>query len=166
MPIQQKVKRRKTTNYLNNKDFLNETIKSIKQDKITDQLAQMFMKLVARYGKKGNFANYTYNSDMQAYALMMLVKTWKAFNPERSQNAFAFFTQCVKHSFIQFLNTERRQRDIRDEMLVTNGLAPSHTYTIAQKEMLEAREADDEENQSNDKNVENTSYSDDSMLVY
>lgn len=72
----------------------------------------------------------SYNEDMQAYAMLMLVKTWKSFDIEKSNNAFAFFTQCIKNSFIQYLNQERRQRDIRDKKLLDNGLSPSHTFQM------------------------------------
>lgn len=172
MATKQKQKRakRKTTNYLNNRDLLAETIKSNEQDKMTEKLAQMLMKLVERYGKKGNFSGYTYNDDMQAYALMMLVRTWRSFKPERSTNAFAFFTQCVKNSFIQYLNQERRQRDIRDEMLVSKGLSPSHTYTIANQ--TDRKFADDEEDFESqvkpvkDKTVEQKPKTEDALLIY
>lgn len=70
----------------------------------------------------------SYNEDMQAYAMMMLVRTWNSFNPEKSNNPFAFFTQCIKHSFIQYLNQEKRQRDVRDLLLIDSGLNPSYGY--------------------------------------
>jgi len=122
-------------NYLNNKDLLAQVIISKEQGKMTDRLAHMLQTLCARYGKKSNFSGYTYNDDMQAYAMMMLVRTWNSFKPEKSNNPFAFFTQCIKNSFIQFLNQERKQRDIRDAMLTDNGLSPSLTYEMAQAEL-------------------------------
>lgn len=130
-PTQQ---RKKSVPYLNNKDLLAETLKSLDQNEMTSKLASMLFKLVTRLSNKGNFTNYTYKEDMQGYALMMLVSTWKSFDPKKSDNAFAFFTQCVKNSFIQYLNKERKQRDIRDEMLIKQGLAPSYTYVAAQEE--------------------------------
>lgn len=120
--------KKRKTNYLNNKDLLAQVVLSKEQGRMTDRLAHMLQTLAARYGKKGNFANYTYNEDMQAYAMLMLVKTWNSFDPDKSSNPFAFFTQCIKNSFIQYLNQERRQRDVRDELLVESGLSPSHTY--------------------------------------
>lgn len=125
-------KKVKKKNYLNNKDLLAEVLKSKENDppKMTDKLARMLQMLCARYGRRGQFANYTYNEDMQAYAMMMLVRTWNAFNPEKSNNPFAFFTQCVKNSFIQYLNGEKRHRTIRDELMVNEGLNPSYTYQL------------------------------------
>lgn len=128
--------------YLNNKDLLAEVVKSKQQGKMTNELAKMLMLLTARYGKKGNFSGYTYNEDMQAYAMMMLVRTWNSFNPEKSSNPFAFFTQCIKHSFIQYLNQEKRQRTIRDELLVDNGLSPSYNYQMDHENALVHDEED------------------------
>lgn len=125
-----KPKKKKKTNYLNNKDLLAEVLKSKEQGQMTDKLAHMLQTLCKRYASRGNFANYTYNEDMQAYAMMMLVRTWNSFNPEKSNNPFAFFTQCVKHSFVQYLNQEKRQRVVKDELLVENGLNPSYNYQI------------------------------------
>lgn len=88
----------------------------------------MYGTFVCRRGKYVHVTGNSYNDDMKAFAIMMLVRTWKAFNPEKSNNPFAFFTQCIKNSFIQFLNQERRQRDIRDELYVDLGLDPSYTY--------------------------------------
>lgn len=142
---------RKKTNYLNNKDLLADTVESLEKGQMSDKLALKLKTLVERYAKKANFANYTYNDDMQGYALMMLVRTWTSFDPAKSSNAFAFFTQCVKNSFIQYLNQERRQRDIRDVMTVDAGLNPSYTYTWAQAEKNNANRefADDEEDYEN-----------------
>lgn len=139
--------KKKKTNYLNNKDLLAEHAKSVEAEKMTPKLAHMLQTLCARYAKRGQFANYTYNDDMQAYAMLMLVRTWKSFNPEKSTNAFAFFTQCVKNSFIQYLNQERRQRNIRDELLVKSGLSPSYNY---QDQMNANKNVDNDDNSEDD----------------
>ena len=121
-------KRRKKVNYLSNKELILEFNKSIAQDKMTDKFAHMLQLLVYRISKKGNFASYTYIDDMCSYAILMLMNTWKKYNPEKSDNPFAYYTQCVSNSFIQVLNQEKRQRTIRDEMMVKNGLTPSFAY--------------------------------------
>lgn len=86
----------------------------------------------------------SYNEDMQSYAMMMLVRTWNSFNPEKSNNPFAFFTQCIKNSFIQYLNQEKRQRDVRDVMLIDQGLNPS--YGFADGHSNTTANHDDEQN--------------------
>jgi DNA-directed RNA polymerase specialized sigma24 family protein len=114
--------------YLTNKELLAEVINAKTKGVMTDKLAGMLMMLTRKYAKKGNFVNYTYNEDMVSYALMMLVRTWNSFNPEKSNNPFAFYTQCIKNSFVQYLNQEKRQRNIRDMLLVDQGMNPSYGF--------------------------------------
>ena len=123
-------KKKKKVNYLTNKQLLPEVIKSKEQGEMTPKLAHMLQLLTSRYARRGTFANYTFNDDMQAFALMALDRTWDAFDLEKSQNPFAFFTQCIKNSFYQYLNQEKKQRNIRDALLVEQGMLPSYTYQI------------------------------------
>lgn len=153
-------------NYLNNKDLLFQVVTSKKKGIMSNELANMLLTLTSRYAKKGNFANYSYNDDMQAYAMLMLCKTWSAFDENKSSNPFAFFTQCIKHSFIQYLNQERRVRDIKNKSLIENGFNPSLSYTLDhEEEFHERREAMingnlDEYARNNVTIVEDTEFSD------
>lgn len=140
------VKPKRPVKYLNNKDLLAQVILSKKNGKMTNELAKMLQLLTLRYGKKGNFANYTYNDDMQSYAMLMIVKTWNGFDPAKSSNPFAWFTQCIKNSFIQYLNYEKRQRDIRDEVLVDSGMLPSYNYQHEHAEESKSGEPGENEN--------------------
>lgn len=120
--------------YLKNKDLLAEVIRcrenpnSAGEYVMSDELARMLQLLCSRYGRKGNVVGYSYNDDMQAYAMLMLVKTWRGFNPEKSSNPFAFYTQCIKNSFTQYLKYEKKHRKLRDKMLINEGLSPSFGY--------------------------------------
>ncbi len=116
------------TIYLNNKELLAALKQSNERGKMTDELAVMLHRLCERYSTRGNFVNYSYREDMVGYALLMLVRTWKSFDAEKSNNPFAFFTQCVKNSFIQFLNQEKRHRDLRDTLISQQGLSPSFGF--------------------------------------
>jgi len=146
-------KKTRKHNYLNNKDIMYQIELSKLQGKMTNELAKMIQLLCARYARRGNFVNYSYRDDMEAYAVMMLVRTWQGFNPKKSNNPFAFFTQCIKHSFIQFLNQEKRQRDIRDELMVSEGLNPSFSYQDRHEKTGDSGdtqvEMDNEQNNSN-----------------
>ena len=119
---------KKKVNYIRNKDLLAEVIACKEKGEMSDKLARMLQLLTAKYGRSAQFGGYTFNEDMQAYAMMMLCKTWVGFNPEKSDNAFAYYTQSIKNSFKQFLNREKVQRVVRDELLVDKGLNPSFTY--------------------------------------
>lgn len=116
------------TIYLNNKELLSAFVEAKEVGKLTNRLAAMFQLLCARYATKGNWVNYSYNEDMQAYAILMLTRTWYKFNPEKSNNPFAFYTQCVKNSFLQYLRVEKKQQIARDTMMVNVGLNPSHSF--------------------------------------
>ena len=141
-------------NYINNKDLLIEVAKSKKQSRLTEELAKMLMMLCKRYGTKGNYVNYTYNDDMQAYAMMMICRTWHKFNVEKSNNPFAFYTQCIKHSFIQYLNQEKRQRDIRDELLVDQGMNPSYNYQLEHASIASSIDMDGDIDSNDDQPIQ------------
>lgn len=115
--------------YLNNKELLEE-VKQCKANNNTmsDRLARMLMLLCSRYVTKPNYVNYTYRDDMEAFALMMLCRSWSSFKPEMSDNPFSYYSQCIDNSLKQFLNQEKRQRNIRDAMMVENGMSPSYSY--------------------------------------
>lgn len=141
-------KKKKTVNYINNAALLIEVADSKEKGHMNDKLAHMLMELVKRYAKKGNFSGYTFNDDMQGHALTMLVRTWKGFDASRSQNPFAFYTQCIKNSFIQYINKERKYRDIRDALLTNEGLAPSFAYTEAYEEQQRVAKIERKEEQN------------------
>lgn len=121
-------KPRKPKNYINNADLMYQVSISREQDQMTNELVKMLTMLCARYATRGQFSGYSYVDDMKAYAMYMIVRTWRAFNPEKGSNPFAFYTQCIKNSFIQYLKKESNERDIRDQLLVEAGLNPSFGY--------------------------------------
>lgn len=122
--------RRRKSKYINKAVLLAATMKAKEQGHMTDELAKLLQLLTSQYGSAYRFASYSYNDDMQSYAMMMLVRTWDRFNPERSDNAFAFYTQCIKNSFKQYLKDEKKHRNVRDELLLDKGLTPSFTFQM------------------------------------
>lgn len=98
--------------------------------RLTNNLGKAFMLLVERLGRKGNFRNYTYLEDMKARALMDLTRGALRFNEARSNNPFAYFTQTATNSFIFVLNSEKKQRDLRDDLLEDLGFSPSSTRQL------------------------------------
>lgn len=120
-----KPKVKKAANYLNNKDILQEIVKSKAQGKMTEKFAEMMMLLAKRYSSRGNFSGYTYREDMVGHALAVLCRTWKGFDETKYKNPFAFYTQCIKNSFYYQLNMEKKERDLRDDLLQEQGLTAS-----------------------------------------
>ena len=143
VPLVIEPEKKKKKNYLNNKDLLAEVLESKKNGQMTNNLAVMLQTLCKRYAKKGQFASYSYNDDMQSYAMLMLVKTWHAFNVERGKNPFAFFTTCVTNSFKQYLNTEKKQANIKNETLISIGLSPSFNYLTEYEEERRSSKPED-----------------------
>lgn len=114
--------------YLSNSILLPAVIASREQGKINSDLAGMLLMLASRYASKPSFANYTFREDMVAEALADLCKNALKFNPEKSSNPFSFYTSCIHNSFLGFLNVEKKQRRIKDQMLVDLGENPSYGF--------------------------------------
>ena len=94
---------------------------------MTNSLARMFMKLCERFGSKGNWRGYTYNDEMRSQALLQLSQVGLQFDESKSQNPFAYYTAAITNSFTRVLNIEKRNQNLRDDILEMNGLTPSYT---------------------------------------
>lgn len=100
---------------------------SVDHGKITNKLAKMYLMLCDKYAMKYCYRNYTYNDEMRASAVLQLTYVGLRFNEVKSQNPFAYYTQTITNAFCRTLNTEKRNQNIRDDVMEINGLAPSWT---------------------------------------
>ena len=94
---------------------------------MTRKLATMFMKLCERYATRSNWRGYTYNEEMRGQALLQLSQIGLQFDESKSQNPFAYYTAAITNSFTRILNLEKKNQNIRDDVLEMNGLNPSWT---------------------------------------
>lgn len=94
---------------------------------MTKTLALMFMKLCERYATRSNWRGYTYNDEMRSQALLQLSYVGLKFDESKSQNPFAYYTAAVTNSFTRVLNIEKRNQNLRDDILEMNGMTPSYT---------------------------------------
>ena len=94
---------------------------------MTRKLATMFMKLCERYATRSNWRGYTYNEEMRGQALLQLSQIGLQFDESKSQNPFAYYTAAITNSFTRILNLEKKNQNIRDDILEMNGLNPSWT---------------------------------------
>ena len=94
---------------------------------MTRTLAHMFMKLCERYATRSNWRGYTYNDEMRSQALLQLSQIGLQFEESKSQNPFAYYTAAITNSFTRVLNIEKRNQNLRDDILEMNGLTPSYT---------------------------------------
>tara|TARA_B100000902_G_C27277449_1_gene899669 strand:- start:249 stop:1076 length:828 start_codon:yes stop_codon:yes gene_type:complete len=98
--------------------------------KATDKLARMWMKLCDRYGTRGNVRGYTYNDEMRGQAILQLAQIGLQFDESKSNNPFAYYTAAVTNSFVRVINIEKRNQNIRDDILEMNDMNPSYTRQI------------------------------------
>ena len=93
----------------------------------TDKLANMWIKLCERYATRGNVRGYTYNDEMKGQAILQLAQIGLQFDESKSNNPFAYYTAAVTNSFVRVINLEKRNQNIRDDILEQNGMDPSYT---------------------------------------
>lgn len=114
--------------YVTNAQLL-EAIKDAKEKgKLTSILAKYLQMIAERYSYSASFGGYSFREDMVSFAVVNLCANWHKFDPEKSDNPFAFYTTAVYRSFLQYLADEKKQRDIRDELLVDAGVNPSFSF--------------------------------------
>jgi hypothetical protein len=108
-------RRKVQANYVNNKDFY-ESIKtyliSSKENpdtKIPNYIGICIMQICNRLSTKLNFSGYTYRDEMIADAVENCVQAIKGFNPDKSQNPFAYFTQIAWNAFLRRIAKEKKE---------------------------------------------------------
>jgi hypothetical protein len=97
---------------------------------ISNNLAKMFIKLCERYSMRSNWRGYTYVDEMRSHALLQLSQIGLQFNELKSQNPFAYYTAAVTNSFTRVLNLEKRNQNIRDDLLQEAGQMPSFSRQL------------------------------------
>lgn len=132
------VRRPKSTttkgHYVTNSVLLPEVIRAKELGRITNELARMILMIAERFSCKSNFVGYSFREDMVSFAMVNMMANALKFNPEKSNNPFAFYTTAIRNSFLQYLADEKKHRDIRDSLIVEEGLNPSSTYTENSRE--------------------------------
>tara|TARA_B100001287_G_scaffold116874_1_gene98389 strand:- start:452 stop:1288 length:837 start_codon:yes stop_codon:yes gene_type:complete len=121
---------------------------SMVHGKATDKLAMMWIKLCERYATRGNVRGYTYNDEMKGQAILQLAQIGLQFDESKSANPFAYYTAAVTNSFVRVINLEKRNQNIRDDILEMNHMNPSYTRQ-AQGEWENAMKREKEFRQQN-----------------
>lgn len=128
-----KKERSKTTkgHYVTNAELLAEFFVAKKLGKLTPTMAKYLMMVAQRYSFHPWFAGYSFREDMVCAAVVNLCANWHKFNPEKQDNPnpFSYYTTACYRSFLSYLDAERKERDIRDELLMDAGAAPSFNYS-------------------------------------
>lgn len=111
---------------------------SVKGGRITEKLASMMMRLCYRYSMRSNWRGYTYVDEMRSHALVQLSQIGLQFDESKSQNPFAYYTAAITNSFTRVLNLEKRNQNIRDDLLQEAGQLPSFSRQLDHEEANKA----------------------------
>ena len=84
-------------NYLKNSDLLREILLSKEQDKLTDNAVRYLQRMVKECTKVMRYKEEADKEDCMAFAMLDLISYWNRFDPNKTNNAFAFFTQVIKN---------------------------------------------------------------------
>ena len=112
------------THYINNKDFLQSLIDYQKEVEeagkagkskpyVSDYIAMCFLQIAQRLSYRPNFINYTYKDDMISDGLENCLAYMHNFNPTKSKNPFAYFTQIIYYAFLRRIQKEKKQQYIK-----------------------------------------------------
>ena len=124
--------RKKSEHYVNNKELLEALIvyrakvahakeNDLPKPRITNYLGECFLKIATHLSYKPNFVNYMFREDMICDGIENCVQYIKNFDPEKSSNPFAYFTQIIHYAFLRRIQKEKRQMDIRAKIIERSG---------------------------------------------
>ena len=122
---------RKTTkkeHYVNNKEFLaamteySKDVNRAKRNKkpkppVTDYIGSCFLKIANHLSYRPNFINYTFRDDMISDGIENCLQYLYNFNPRKSKNPFAYFTQIIYYAFIRRIQKEKKQVTIKNKLI-------------------------------------------------
>ena len=105
-------KRRRSEHYVNNKEFLIAIVEykamvrraaenGEPKPRITNYLGECFLKIATHLSYKPNFVNYMFKDDMICDGIENCVQYINNFDPEKSSNPFAYFTQIIHYAFLR-----------------------------------------------------------------
>ena len=124
--------KKKTEHYVNNKELLEALIvyrekvahakeNDLPKPRITNYLGECFLKIATHLSYKPNFVNYMFREDMISDGIENCVQYIHNFDPEKSRNPFAYFTQIIHYAFLRRIQKEKKQLDIKTKIIERTG---------------------------------------------
>ena len=118
----------KGEHYVDNKVFLQAMIEWKEKCKIaeeaeeqkpavTNYIGECFLKIATHLSYRPNFINYTYKDDMISDGIENCLQYASNFNPEKSNNPFAYFTQIIYYAFIRRIQKEKKQTHVKNRIV-------------------------------------------------
>lgn len=110
--------------YINNKKFLEEislyrekVIESkeqgTKKPRLPNYIGECFLQIAERLSRKPNFINYPFRDEMKSDGIENCVLYVDNFDPAKSSNPFAYFTQIIHYAFLRRIQKEKKQLYIK-----------------------------------------------------
>ena len=123
---------KKKEHYVDNKKFLAELIIYRQQiaeaaeagdpkPRVSNYIGECFLKIATHLSYRPNFINYMFKEDMISDGVENCVQYIDNFDPAKSKNPFAYFTQIIYYAFLRRIAKEKRQMDIRDKLIEKSG---------------------------------------------
>ena len=130
---------KKKQHYVDNQKFLAAIVeykrrvdvakeKGLDKPRVNDYIGGCFLKIANHLSFRPNFINYMYKDDMICDGIENCIQYIDNFNPEKSKNPFAYFTQIVYYAFLRRIAKEKRQMDIKDKIIDKYGY--SDVFTV------------------------------------
>jgi DNA-directed RNA polymerase specialized sigma subunit len=115
---------KRAVNYINNKTLYSAMIQyknsveeakkeSKEKPKVSDYIGQSILLICNNLAKKPNFSGYTYKQDMISDGIMDCIAAVDNFNPDKTNNPFAYFTQIAWNAFLRRIQKEKKQAYIK-----------------------------------------------------
>lgn len=125
-------KRTTKENYVNNREFLDALMvfrKDVadakesggKRPRVPNYVGECFLKIATHLSYKPNFVNYMFREDMICDGIENCLQYIDNFNPEKSTNPFAYFTQIIYYAFLRRIQREKKQLEIKTKILERSG---------------------------------------------
>ena len=93
---------------------------------ISEYLGSVFLKIAQRLSFRPNFINYAFKNDMISDGIENCLHYIHNFNPEKSNNPFAYFTQIIYYAFIRRIQKEKKQLYIKYKSMQNYSTAPEY----------------------------------------
>ena len=85
--------------------------------RVPEYIGECLLKISTRLSTKPNFINYTYRDEMISDGIENCINYIGNFNPEKSTNPFAYFTQIIYYAFLRRIQREKKQLYIKHKSL-------------------------------------------------
>ena len=96
-------------------------IRGLPKPRVDNYIGGCFLKIATHLSYRPNFINYMYKDDMICDGIENCIQYIDNFDPEKSKNPFAYFTQIVYYAFLRRIQKEKRQMEIKDKILEKSG---------------------------------------------